>query len=162
MKRVGVGVGNPFMFDPFQILNLEKSYSLDLTVLEKHYFAEQKKSHPDQFSQADEEKKADALKKSTALNQAYLILKNPLLRAEYLLEEAGIEKLAHDPSFLGKVMTWNERLERGEELTSEFRDEEVILLKTLDKAFSDKDYEKARMAVYSLTYVQQLIKRGRR
>jgi len=145
-------------FDPFEVLNLEKTYSLDLNKLEKHYFAEQKKSHPDQCAQADEQQKAEAVKKSTAVNQAYLILKDPLRRAEYLLKAAGIEMLSSDPSFLGKVMTWNERLETGEDLKPTLYDEETMLLKDLTTAFMVKDYEKARIAIYRLTYVQKLLK----
>lgn len=146
------------MFNPFEILNLKKSYSLDLKILEKHYFEAQKKSHPDQFSRATHQEKADAVKKSTAVNQAYLILKNPLLRAEYLLKTEGLEMLSHDPSFLGTVMIWNERLENGEDLKPELLDEERNLFNALENSFETKDYEKARLALYQLTYVQKLLK----
>ena len=145
------------MFDPFDILKLEKSYSLDLNKLEKHYFAEQRKAHPDQFSQASDEEKNTALKKSTMVNQAYLTLKNPLQRAAYLLKDVGIEALSHDPTFLGQVMIWNERLENGEDLKPELYEEEKTLVKELEIAFGVKDYEKARAALYQLNYVQKLL-----
>src|SRR5216683_629469 len=106
------------MSNPFEILNLEKSYRLDLQLLENHYFEAQKKWHPDQFFKATDQEKTEALKTSTAVNQAYLVLKNPLSRAEYLLKAEGIEPLSHDPTFLGTVMEWNERRERGEILTA--------------------------------------------
>lgn len=147
------------MFDPFLSLNLEKSYTVDLDMLEKHYFEAQKKYHPDQFSQADEQKKRDAVRQSTAINQAYLLLKNPLKRAESLLRDAGVEILSNDASFLGQVMTWNENLEKGQDLKPELHAEEKMLLKELETAFTVKDYEKARIAVYRLTYVQKLLKR---
>jgi molecular chaperone HscB len=160
MKKVDVDVGNLSMFDPFEILHLEKSYSLDLTILEKNYFEEQKKTHPDQFFKATEGEKAKALKQSILVNQAYLTLKNPLLRAEYLLREEGIDTLADDPSFLGKVMTWNERLESEEDLKPELLHEETQCLRNLEKSFILKDYEKARTALYQLTYIQKLLKQG--
>ncbi len=147
------------MFNPFAILNLEQSYSLNLETLENHYFAEQKKTHPDQFSQGNEQEKNDALKKSTAVNQAYLILKNPLLRAEYLLKSAGVETLSTDPSFLGQVMEWNERREQGEDLTADLLHEEDVLFNDLENAFAIQNYEKARVALYQLTYVQKLLKK---
>lgn len=146
------------MFNPFEILNLEQSYSLDLNILEKHYFAEQKKCHPDQFSQRNDREKAEASSDSTRVNQAYLILKNPLSRAEYLLKTVGVEPLQNDPSFLGQVMEWNERLENGEDLKTELLEKEKILLDELERAFSLKDYETARLALYQLTYVQKLLK----
>lgn len=147
------------MFDPFKILSLERSYSLDLKKLEKHYFEAQKKCHPDQFSQGNEQEKADALQQSTTVNQAYQLLKNPLERAEYLLKEAGIDTVATDPSFLEKVMLWNERLEKGEDVTRELLQEEKKGLQELEKAFTLKDYEKARSTFYQLNYSKNLLKK---
>ena len=37
---------------PLSLLGLEKRYSLDMNGLEKRYFEEQKKSHPDRFALA--------------------------------------------------------------------------------------------------------------
>ncbi|MBA3812955.1 MAG: Fe-S protein assembly co-chaperone HscB [Alphaproteobacteria bacterium] len=148
------------MFDPFKILNLEKCYALDQQTLEKQYFEEQKKCHPDQFSSATDQEKTDAVKKSTAVNQAYLMLKNPCLRAEYLLKDMGLETLSHEPSFLGTVMEWNERLERGEDLKPELLDQEKILCGELEKSFDAKNYEKVRVALYQLIYVQKLLKQS--
>lgn len=148
------------MFDPFHILALEQTYALDQQTLEKHYFEEQKKSHPDQFSQATDQEKADALKKSIVVNQAYLVLKNPLSRAEYLLKAAGHEVLSHDSSFLGTVIAWNERFEQGEDLRLELLDQEKFLFHELEKGFEGKDYEKVRVVLYQLTYVQKLLKKS--
>ena len=146
------------MSNPFAILNLEKSYALDPQLLEKHYFAEQKKCHPDQFSKATEQEKAEALKKSAEVNQAYRMLKNPLTRAEYLLKAEDLETLSHDPSFLGTVMEWNERREKGENLKTELLEQENGFLEELEQSFAVKDYEKARLVPYKLTYVQKLLK----
>ena len=148
------------MFDPFDILNLQKSYSLDLQKLEKHYFEAQKKTHPDQFSQGNDREKNDALSESTRVNQAYLLLKNPLFRAEYLLKSTGVEPLSNDPSFLGRVMEWNERLENGEDLKPEFLDQETVLLKELENGFAIQDHENVRVSLYQLTYVQKLLKQS--
>jgi molecular chaperone HscB len=147
------------MSNPFEILNLEQSYALDLQLLEKRYFEAQKKSHPDQFSNATTHEKAQAILKSTAINRAYLMLKNPLLRAEYLLKAAGLEPLSHDPSFLNIVMEWNERRERGEDLTLGLLDQKKILMKALEDSFADRDYEKARSVFYKLTYIQKLLRK---
>jgi molecular chaperone HscB len=148
------------MVDPFHILNLEQTYALDQQLLEQHYFEEQKKCHPDQFSQVSAQEKADAVKKSAAVNQAYLMLKNPLNRAEYLLKAAGFEMLSHEPSFLGTVMEWNERLEQGEDLNAELLSQEKTLFHALEGHFARKDYEKIRTVLYQLTYVQKLLKQS--
>jgi hypothetical protein len=86
------------------------------------------------------------------------MLKNPVSRAEYLLKAAGFETLCHDPSFLESVMMWNERLEHGDDLKPELLDQEKILFHELESCFKDKDYEKVRVALYQLTYVQKLLK----
>lgn len=158
MKKADVAVESPFMFNPFEILNLEKSYSIDLNLLEKHYFEAQKKNHPDRFSQASPQVKAEALRNSIHINQAYLVLKNPLLRAEYLLKEAEVPLLSSDPTFLAHVMMWNERTENGEDLEAELLQMEQCLLVALGRAFKEQDYEKAQSAHYQLTYVQKLLK----
>ncbi|OJW46274.1 MAG: Fe-S protein assembly co-chaperone HscB [Alphaproteobacteria bacterium 41-28] len=146
------------MFDPFEVFGFEKHYSLDVDSLEKRYFEEQKKTHPDRFALSSEAEKDDALRKSTALNQAYIILKDPLQRASFLLKVKGVEPLSHDPLFLGEVMEWNDRLEAGEDLSLELRQEEEKLLKNLETAFEEKDDESARVSLYRLTYVRKLLK----
>lgn len=156
-----MGVGNPFMFDPFATLGLEKCYSLDMKLLEKRYFEEQKQTHPDQFVLGSPDEKAQALKKSTELNRAYLLLKDPLQRAMFLLKESEIEPLSHDAESLGQIMLWNERLESGEDLTVELRDEEETLLNGIKDAFEERDFEKVRVSLYQLTYVQKLLKEMR-
>ena len=148
------------MFNPFETLGFETQYPLDVGVLEKRYFEEQKKIHPDRFAFASKAEKEDALKKSTALNQAYLMLKDPLQRAACVLRGRGVELLSHDPLFLGEVMDWNERLEAGEDLTSELRHTEEQLLKNLEEAFEEKDDELARLTLYRLTYVRKLLKQN--
>ena len=153
-----MAAGNLSMFDPFEILGIKKQYFLDLEILEKRYFDEQKKAHPDRFAGMPEGEKEQALRKSTFLNQAYLLLKNPYERALFLLKDRGIEPLSHDPQVLAEAMVWNERLEAGEDLKSELHHEEERLFKDLEIAFSDKGYEKARVVLYRLAYVQKLLK----
>lgn len=146
------------MLNPFEILNLEQSYSLEQDVLETHYFEAQRKAHPDQFSRGNEQEKAEALEKSTVINQAYLILRDPLLRAKYLLKMVGIDPLSNDPAFLEQVMEWNERLAQGEDLRAALTAKEEELLTALEKAFSLPDHEMASRLVYQLAYIQKLLK----
>jgi molecular chaperone HscB len=159
MKKGNVVVENPSMFDPFEILALEKQFSLDVKVLEKSYFDAQKRTHPDRFIGASPEVRNQVLQQSSEVNQAYVILKSPLSRGAYLLKNAGIEPLSHDPLFLGQVMDWNERMDRGENLKEELTREEEQLLKNLKDGFDVHDYETARRALYRLTYIQKILKK---
>jgi molecular chaperone HscB len=162
MKRAAVGAVNLFMFDPFEIFGLPKSFSLDLKALETRYFEEQKKVHPDRFAMMEGREKQEALEASTRLNQAYLLLKDPLKRAAYLVESAGFELLSHDGETLSRVMGWNEKIEAGETLINELEAEASSLLLNIENGFEDKDYEKVRLSLYRMTYVQKLLKEMRR
>lgn len=147
------------MFDPFAILGFEKTYSLNLEVLEKRYFEEQKKTHPDRFILSTADAKAQALQKSTALNQAYLFLKDPLKRAAFLIEAYGFEPLTHDLESLSQAMLWSERIDAGENIKPELSQEKERFFRDLEESFEEKDYEKARKALYRLTYVQKALER---
>ena len=146
------------MFDPFEVLGLDKGYPLDFKVLEKSYFEAQKETHPDRFVGASDDKKREVLKRSGEVNGAYLLLKDPLQRAAFLLKAAGVELLSHDAAFLSQVMDWNERLEGGEDLGSELNQKQETFDKALEEAFDAQDYEKARVAHYRLTYVKKMLK----
>ena len=143
------------MFDPFDILGFEKTYILDLKALEKAYFEAQKLTHPDRFALADESKKREASHKASLVNQAYSLLKDPLKRAAFLLEDRGIDLLSHDFEFLPKVVGWHERREEGENITLELIQEEEMLYEELESGIEGYDHEKARKSLYRLNYVQK-------
>lgn len=143
------------MFDPFEVLGMPKSFSISLKDLESRYFDEQRKAHPDRFSQGE---KHAASKKSAVVNQAYLILKDPLERGIFLLKDARVEPATHHSEILMEMMTWRERLEAGENLNTELKEQERKILHALEDGFETKDYEMARLALYRLAYVQKLLK----
>jgi len=161
MKKGVVGAEHRFMFDPFidpfDMLGLERRYDLDPTLLETHYFAAQRKTHPDLLGACSEAQKAVAHQKSSVINQAYVTLKDPLGRAGVLLAAAGIAPLTHDAETLERAMTWNEQRAMGIDITEELVQTEQQLYKDLDRAFTAKDYEKARIALYKLTYVRKIL-----
>ncbi|MBX9785943.1 MAG: DnaJ domain-containing protein [Alphaproteobacteria bacterium] len=146
------------MFDPYEILELEKTFNIDLNALEQAYFAAQRNTHPDRFALADEAKKKDVSRQATLVNKAYALLKNPLDRATYLLEAKGVSLLTHDPEFLPKVIEWHERTEAGEDIMSELAREEATLLQELTQALEDHQDEQAKKALYRLNYVQKVKK----
>lgn len=71
----------------FEILTLNQDYKIDLADLESRYLAASKNYHPDFLNPADSN--LENLKLSALVNQAYNTLKNPFLRAEYLLKLEG-------------------------------------------------------------------------
>jgi len=98
----------------FDILGLPATFALNLATLEKAYFAAQRLTHPDRFIGKPEAQRLEAVTQSTLVNDAYETLKNPLTRAEHLLELQGIFALSDEakvPSaILMEMMELRERV----------------------------------------------------
>lgn len=150
-----MGAENPSVFDPFSLLGLEKTYFLEARDLEKAYFEAQKKTHPDQFAQASLEIRQKASRQSTAVNQAYLSLKNPLTRAEYLV--GGEQEDLPDPDFLEKIMVWKEKKEAGTLDLEEVKAAERHLFQEIEQAFRDNKLETVKALLPELRYVTSVL-----
>lgn len=64
---------------------------LDLAALEKSFYAQSRKLHPDRFAARPAAEQEAALAASSQLNDAYRTLRDPIARTEYLLELEGIQ-----------------------------------------------------------------------
>lgn len=104
----------------FELFNLPVQFALNSADLQQRYRQLQQTLHPDRFANASERDRLLAVQRSAQLNDAYTTLREPLARAEYLLQLRGID-LAHeqstlrDPDFLMAQMEWRERLEELEQ-----------------------------------------------
>lgn len=102
------------IMDYFALLGVAPDYTIDLAELEKAYFAAQKLYHPDRFAGKSDAEKHTAAQRSVDINNAYKTLKNPLLRARYLLKEQGIivgtdkDTVKPPQELLMEVMEWRE------------------------------------------------------
>jgi molecular chaperone HscB len=72
--------------------------------------------HPDRFATRSAAEKRVAMQWSSQANEAYRILKDPMSRARYLCELAGVDlqvetNTAMSPDFLFRQMTWHEQLD---------------------------------------------------
>ncbi len=72
--------------------------------------------HPDRFATASPVEKRVAMQWSARANEAYRILRDPLSRARYLCEAAGVDlqtetNTAMSADFLMQQMQWHERLD---------------------------------------------------
>jgi molecular chaperone HscB len=77
--------------DYFTLFSLPQHLHLDLTALEKTFYAQSRKLHPDRFASRPLEDQQAALAASSQLNDAYRTLRNPIARTEYLLSLQGIQ-----------------------------------------------------------------------
>ncbi len=152
----------------FVRLRLPERYDLDLDALEDAYFDCQRLTHPDRFSGRNDQEKLAAAQEAAAVNEAYQTLKDPLLRANYLLARQGLRVNGHNdtvkpsPALLMEIMERHESLEEAanpaklasllEEITGEIE----ACLAQLISAFALEDYEQAAHIALRLRYLRTI------
>jgi molecular chaperone HscB len=103
--------------DYFELFGIPPRYDVDLAALEEKYLAISRNIHPDKYAVAGPEMQAFALRASAAVNQAYDVLRDPIHRAEYLLECAGGPSATQHkhvaPDLLGQIMMLREEIEEA-------------------------------------------------
>ncbi|KAF1359515.1 Co-chaperone Hsc20 [Lizonia empirigonia] len=139
----------------------EGPFSIDLTALKREFLQLQSKAHPDLHSQ-ENKKRAEAT--SARINEAYKTLQSPLLRAQYLLSQRGIETAedetakVDDPELLMEVLEARERVEEAEQEEDlvEMKDENEVRIQdsisALEQAFAKDDTELAKAETVKLRY----------
>jgi molecular chaperone HscB len=70
---------------------LPRHLHVDLAALEKAFYAQSRKLHPDRFAAKPQAEQDAALAACSALNDAYRTLRDPIARTEYLLWLEGIQ-----------------------------------------------------------------------
>lgn len=93
------------MFEYYEALGLEPKLSLDPEDLRKRFYQRSRESHPDLVGPAAEDRMAQ-------LNDAFRTVRDPVSRAEYFLNQKGIE-LSKDvpPELLEEVFELNMAME---------------------------------------------------
>src|SRR5919201_1730215 len=76
--------------DKFAVLGFPRAYDLDERALEESFRALSRKLHPDRFARATARERRFSLEQTTILNDAYRTLRDPVKRAEHLLELRGV------------------------------------------------------------------------
>ena len=77
--------------DYFSLFGLPQHLHLDLPELEKTFYAQSRKLHPDRFAAKPQAEQEAALAASSQLNDAYRTLRDPIARTEYLLSLNGVQ-----------------------------------------------------------------------
>ena len=156
--------------DFFAILDMPAGCQLDLQLLDAQYRKRQAVWHPDRFVNAPESEKRQALQQTSLLNDAYNILKQPLRRAEHLLDlrlcesgEVVVDKL--EPAFLLQQLEWREELEQLDTLRNEpalaslrQRVEAALALhwQVIETDIAGHDWCAARLSLQKLQFLKKL------
>lgn len=160
-----------FSQDYFALFGLKRAYRIDAAKLDQAYHEMQGKVHPDRHAHLPETERRLSMQWATQVNEAYRTLKQPLLRAHYLLRLAGAEtdhesNTAMPPEFLMEQMEWREAV--AEARSAGDHHELEKLMQRLEKHAGDirgeieqsidtkKDYAAAADAVRRLMFVEKL------
>jgi molecular chaperone HscB len=100
----------------FELFDLPVSYDVDLNQVQHHYMELQKQVHPDKFANASDQEKRLSMQQTSWINEAQTTLKDPVLRATYLLKLKGVDinlenETTMDAGFLMQQLEMRERLE---------------------------------------------------
>lgn len=101
--------------NPFAILGVAARYDLDLGAVEKTHRELSRALHPDKYVAASASERREALSRAVEVNEAWRIVRDPIGRAEALLElrgaplREGAEPKA-EPEFLMEMLELREAL----------------------------------------------------
>ncbi len=155
----------------FKLFDLDQSFCIDLSTLERHYRKIQSAVHPDRFVTASSAEKLSAMQQATLANEAYQTLKKPASRAKYLLSLSQIDatqetNTAMPMDFLIQQMAWRETLEDCkadkdiaglEQLATEMRQAAHLLAEELNRLFDEQnDLSAATDATRKLIFIDKV------
>ena len=104
--------------DHFSLFGLPARFDVDAAALERAWRDVAARVHPDRYATASPAERRVAMQWAARANEAYRQLRDPLLRARYLCEQAGVDlqtesNTAMDPAFLMQQMEWRELLDEA-------------------------------------------------
>ncbi|WP_088141193.1 Fe-S protein assembly co-chaperone HscB [Achromobacter xylosoxidans] len=155
--------------DHFSLFGLPARFDLDAQALESAWRAVAAQVHPDRYATASPAERRVAMQWAARANEAYRLLRDPLLRARYLCEQAGVDlqtesNTAMDPEFLMQQMTWREMLDDARDdaralaaLQAELEQARAAMRATLARLLDqDRDYAAAGLKVREWMFVEKL------
>jgi len=106
--------------DDFELFGLPRRFAQDRAEIDARWKQLQRQAHPDRFADQGVAAQRVAMQWSVRINEAYQRLKDPLKRAAYLCELAGVPVRAEyhtamPAEFLMQQMQWREALEEAQE-----------------------------------------------
>ncbi len=105
--------------DDFALMGLPRRFGMDPKALDARWKALQRQTHPDRFAAQGAAAQRVAMQWSERVNEAYQRLRDPVTRAAYLCELAGVaidaeRNTAMPPDFLMQQMQWREDLDEAQ------------------------------------------------
>jgi len=114
----------------FDLFGLAPAFRFDGAVLDQAYRQLQTEVHPDRFAGGSDAQRRLALQSSARVNEAYRALKNPVQRAQYLLQLHGIDAVGETDTAL-PLEFLERQLERREQAADAQAAGDVRMLSSL-------------------------------
>lgn len=158
--------------DHFALFDLPRTFTLNETQLEAAWKHVAQTVHPDRFATHSAAERRVAMQWSARANEAYRILKQPLLRARYLCELAGIDlqvetNTAMAPEFLVQQMSWHEQLDdclenpdnvsARESLNQEIETALTDCVQSVARALEQQEFSHAASLVREWMFLEKLM-----
>jgi molecular chaperone HscB len=155
----------------FELFGLPVAYAIDLARLDRDYREVQGRVHPDRFAAAPEGERRLSMQWATQANEAYRTLREPLLRARYLLALKGYDteeesNNAMPADFLMEQMEWREQAADARaakdvaalgELRARIEARRAAMQAGLEKSLGDAgNYEAACVLVRKLRFLDKI------
>jgi molecular chaperone HscB len=154
----------------FELFELPVSYDVDPVKIQQAYMALQKQVHPDKFASASDLDKRISMQQASWINEAQVTLKDPVLRAIYLLKLNGIDinienETTMDAGFLMQQLEMRERLEHIRKESDSLAELDVIdadvrtkiddLMEKFALAYQQNEVDDARELIRKLQFMQK-------
>ena len=154
----------------FELFDLPVQFELDKAHLNRRFREMQAQYHPDRFASASDQERRKSVQLTSLLNEAYTGLKQPRLRARYMLESAGVSindsDTSNDPAFLMQQMAFreaiedaaaNESLDELDELHGHITHLATQLEKDFSVAWTQQDFDGAKQAMLKMRFFERLL-----
>ena len=155
--------------DHFSLFGLPSRFDLDAQALESAWRTVAAQVHPDRFATASPAERRVAMQWAARANEAYRQLRDPLLRALYLCEQAGVDlqtesNTSMDTAFLMQQMTWREMMDDARDdagvlatLRTELEEARQQMRAALTRLLDEqRDYAAAGLKVREWMFVEKL------
>ncbi len=152
----------------FSLFGLPACFDIEADQLEQAWRAAAIRVHPDAYATASPAERRVAVQWAARVNDAYRQLHNPLLRARYLCELAGIDlqtetNTTMDSAFLLQQIAWRERLQQAGDdtcaraaLQTELQDARTQMYRKLaDLLDVHQDYAQAGIKVREWMFLEK-------
>lgn len=154
----------------FELFELPVSYDVDLNQIQKTYMKLQKLVHPDKFASGSDQEKRLSMQQTSWINEALATMKDPVLRANYLLQLKGTDsdqgsETTMDAAFLMQQLEMRERLENIkqeadplsvlDEMDKKIKNTTKTIMDGFAKSYEENQFDDAREWVRKLQFMRK-------